>query len=131
MEKKRVVTGKVASGAQRAAYFINLPWVQEQCVEKLGFRPYPGTLNIKVSEEGLLSVMELRKSKGIILSSPSAEFCSAKALPALVELIGCAIIIPPENVSIHAENTLEIMAPVKLKDALGIRDGDLLTIVVS
>jgi CTP-dependent riboflavin kinase len=130
MEEKRVVTGKVVSGAQKAAYFTNLPWVQEQCVEKLGFRPYPGTLNINVSEEGLLSVMELRKNEGIILCSPSADFCSAKALPVLVESIECALIIPPEDVNIHAENTLEIMAPVKLKDALGIRDGDLLTIVV-
>jgi len=130
MKNNWFITGRVISGAQKASYFTNIPWVQEQCLEKLGFRPYPGTLNIEVCEGSSRALLELRKRKGIVLNSPDEETCSASALPARVELLECAIIIPPESVNIHGRNILEILAPVKLKDALGVRDGDILTVLV-
>ena len=43
--------GKIISGLKKAAFFVQLDWVQEQCNAKLGFYPYPGTLNIEVSSE--------------------------------------------------------------------------------
>ncbi|MEM3054151.1 MAG: DUF120 domain-containing protein, partial [Candidatus Bathyarchaeia archaeon] len=43
--------GKVFSGTGEGAKFMELPWVKKQMEEKLGFAPYPGTLNIKLSKD--------------------------------------------------------------------------------
>ena len=52
MKKPIRRTGRVVSGARRAAGFTQLDWVQDQCWEKLGFRPFPGTLNVEVVADG-------------------------------------------------------------------------------
>ena len=66
------ITGKIVSGAGEGAYFTQIGWVQQQCVEKLGFRPYPGTLNLQISEEFLPAIESLDQNKAIELISPVA-----------------------------------------------------------
>ena len=50
------ITGKIVSGIKQGAYFTQLDWVQEQCLMKLGFRPFPGTLNLEIPEESAVLV---------------------------------------------------------------------------
>ena len=130
MKKRLVLTGKILSGAQEAAYFTNLPWVQEQCQRKFGFEPYPGTLNVEIFKNDVPSIIELQKEEGLELESPDPNFCSAKVLHVQIESLECVIIIPPDEVNIHAKNILEIMAPVRIKEALSVDDGDSLTLVI-
>lgn len=124
------LTGRVVSGARKASFFTQLDWVQEQCLSKLGFRPYPGTLNLELYEEGLSVIEALKKEEGITLIPPNPQFCVARAFPLSVSTILGAIIVPPEDVSIHGKSVVEVMAPVRLKDALGIADGDLVALLV-
>ena len=56
-----VLTGEIVSGAREAVFFTQLDWVQEQCKTKLGFKPYPGTLNLEINKEKW-SVVEYRSS---------------------------------------------------------------------
>ena len=51
MRKKRILTGNIVSGVRQGAFFTRLDWFQEQCQEKLDFKPYPGTLNIEISTD--------------------------------------------------------------------------------
>jgi CTP-dependent riboflavin kinase len=125
-----VLKGKVVSGAREAAFFTQLDWVQVQCQEKLGFKPYPGTLNLEIDEESLSVLDVLKREKGITLIPPDPQYCVARALPLMVGSICGAIIIPSEDVNIHRKNIVEVMAPVRLKDALGITDGDSLVLVI-
>ena len=53
MGKDWVIKGKIISGVRKGAYFTPLDWVQTLCMKKLGFRPYPGTLNLEISEDYL------------------------------------------------------------------------------
>ena len=46
-----ILKGKIISGLQKAAFFVQLDWVQEQCNQKIGFKPFPGTLNVEVPDE--------------------------------------------------------------------------------
>ena len=126
----RVLRGKVVSGSGNAASFTQLDWVRMQCKQKLGFEPFPGTLNIEIVPENLADAESLRHQKGIELTPTDPNFCSAKVVAASVEGIEAALIIPEEKVRIHGNNTLEVIAPVGLKAALNIDDGDTVEITI-
>ncbi|MDY6972583.1 MAG: DUF120 domain-containing protein [Thermodesulfobacteriota bacterium] len=130
MENRWKLTGEVVTGAKKAAYFTQLNWVQEQCMEKLGFEPYPGTLNLDITGDDLPVIEELQKEEGVMLIPTDPEFCTARALPVVVGAVKGAIIIPAENVKVHGSNIVEIMAPVNLRDALKVNDGNSLTLVI-
>ncbi len=130
MQNEWVLNGKVVSGVRKAAYFTQLEWVQEQCMEKLGFRPYPGTLNVEISEESLPIVEALQREQGVELIPPDTEFCAARAMLLSVGSVSGAIIIPAEDVRVHGKNIVEVISPLRLKDALQVKDGDSLTLIV-
>jgi len=133
MSKKRVLKGRVVSGAKKAAFFTQLDWVLEQCSEKLGFKPFPGTLNVDILPESLLDVESIQEKKGIELVPPDpidSAFCTAQVLPVSIEEATAAIIIPAEKVRVHGKNIIEVIAPVRLKDALNIDDGDIVTLII-
>jgi CTP-dependent riboflavin kinase len=118
------LTGKVVSGARRAAFFTQLDWVREQCAAKLGFNPYPGTLNIELSPESVIDLRALEKEAKTEFIPPDAKSCAAKLLPVSLSSIAGALIFPAEDVRIHGRSTVEIIAPVMLREALRLKDGD-------
>ena len=124
------ISGKIISGAKQGAFFTQLDWVQEQCLQKLGFSPWPGTLNLEISGDRVDLIEELRKKGGIELMSPDANYCSGHVLPVSIEGVRAAIVIPAEDVWVHAKNIVEIIAPERLKDALHVCDGDWVTLTI-
>ena len=128
--KIKKLSGKIVKGVQKASFFTGLDWVQEQCKVKLGFRPYPGTLNLQI-EAGYLQVLEqLQKETCEELVPPDQSFCSAKVQPVTIGNERGAILIPDEDVRVHGDTIVELIAPNRLKDALNVDDGDSLTVVL-
>jgi len=125
-----IITGKIVSGAGEGAYFTQIDWVSRQCDEKLGFIPYPGTLNLELSEEFLVTVESLEKEKGVELISPDPKFCNGKAFPVLLGEMRAAIIMPEEKVRVHPKNIIAIIAPLNLNASLNLKDGDSVTVVL-
>ena len=119
-----IVTGKIVSGAKQAAFFTQLDWVQKQCDQKIGFKPFPGTLNIEISDETVKLLRSLRQEEIPELRAPDADSCSAKIIPVTIENIQAAIVIPDEKVRVHGINIIEIVSAVRLKDDLSLKDGD-------
>lgn len=124
MKKDLALSGKVVSGIKQGAFFASLEWFQKQCLEKLGFKPYPGTLNLELSLENIPIINELEQKKGVEFIPPNATFCTGRAFPVLLEGIRGAIIIPAEEVRVHGKNTVEVIAPLRLKEALDLKHGD-------
>ncbi len=124
------ITGKIISGAGEGAYFTQIDWVQQQCSEKLGFKPYPGTLNLEITSDDLPIAASLDQKNGVELISPDPNFCNAKAFPVKLGKINGAIIIPEEKVRIHSENVIEIIAPLNIKSFLNVKDGDAVKILL-
>jgi len=118
------ITGRIVSGVKKGAFFTQLDWVQEQCQKKLGFKPYPGTLNLEIEEEKIPIVEALRQGGGIELIPPDTDFCTGHAYPVSVMGVAGAIVAPAEDVSVHGKNIIEILAPISLKEALDVKDGD-------
>ena len=130
MSDRFTVIGKIVSGARQAAFFTQLDWVQEQCEKKLGFKPFPGTLNLEISDKDIDLIKSLEDVETITLIPPDPKFCSARTLPVKIKGIQGAIVVPAEDVQIHAQNILEVIAPVFLKETLGLDDGDFVKIKI-
>jgi CTP-dependent riboflavin kinase len=125
-----ILSGIIVSGAGQAAYFTGLDWVRKQCVEKLHFQPFPGTLNVRLDENCLALWENLQKRPAIDLISPDPNFCNAKTLPASLRNLSVAIVMPDKAVNIHGINIIEIISPVSLKETLSIQDGDPVVVTV-
>ena len=133
MEKKTwELTGRVVSGVDKASFFTQLDWVQKQCMEKLGFRPYPGTLNLNMDAlgENQSTLQELWKEKGAKLIPPDPNFCAATILPVYLGGVKGAIVVPAQDVNVHGKEIIEVLAPLRLRDSLELKDGDLVTLVI-
>jgi len=123
-----LVKGKVFSGSGEGAKFIQLPWVRKQIAEKLGFIPYPGTLNIKTTG-GSRELKELLKNEKAIEISPIEGFCRGRCFKAiLIGNLKCAIIVP--EIPNYPENTVEIIAQVNLREKFKLKDGDVIEVKI-
>ena len=124
------VHGKIISGAGQGAFFTQLDWVRAQCLEKVGFAPWPGTLNLEIQMESVALIEEMKLKNGIELISPDENFCSGYVIPASVEGVSAAVVIPAEDVRVHEKNVIEIIARQPLKKTMGLKDGDTITITI-
>ena len=124
------ITGKIVSGAKQGAFFTQLDWVRKQCLNKLGFAPWPGTLNLEISMDHVAVIEELKVTEGLELVSPDSNYCSGHVFPVSIEGISGAIVLPAEDVRVHGNNIIEIISPQMLKKAMDVKDGDLLSITL-
>lgn len=113
--------GRVLSGVGEGRIFTNLDWAREQFQKKIGFKPYSGTLNIRLIGENK-KIRLLRSFKGIKIEPPE-RFFGGRCFKALImNRISGAVVIPDS--SRHPRNVLEIIAPLNLRRELNLEDGD-------
>jgi riboflavin kinase len=125
--KKLNFDGKVFSGRGSGKKFLQLSWVQTQLKEKVGFDPFLGTLNIKLSEGSTKSRRSLEE-KPFSRIYPAEGYRSGMLFKASIGDLKCAVVIP--EVEGYPTDILEIIAPVNLRKAFKIRDGDEITVSV-
>ncbi len=118
------ISGIIHSGAGRGAFFTQIDWVVRQCVKNLGYQPFPGTLNVRIDDQDLSNLHGFLKPSDFELVSDDPNFCSARVKKILVNGIPAAVVIPGEEVRIHADSILEVISSFSLKQALDLRDGD-------
>lgn len=123
------ITGVVFSDLGRAASFMALDWVRRSLTENLGFAPYPGTLNVKLETDGEreLWCAVQANGNGMEIRAPDAEFCQARCFLVTIEGKHQGAVIVPE-VEGYPADKLEVVAPVRLKDALQVADGGRITL---
>lgn len=118
--------GTVQSGLNQAIFFTQLDWVKEQCSSFTGFTPIPGTLNVQVAGSSAKQWQTLVKSCQFVLKSPVIDFCPALLLPCIICGVKAAAVVP--LVPDYPETLIEILAPVKLREHLSLKDGDIVEI---
>ena len=80
---------------------------------------------------GVAAKEKLQEEEGIKLIPPDPEFCAATLFSiSLGSAVKGAIIVPSEEVNVHGKNIVEILAGLRLRDALGVVDGDLVTLAI-
>ncbi|MFA4640186.1 DUF120 domain-containing protein [Pyrococcus kukulkanii] len=117
-----IIVGEVVSGIGEGAYYVQqyAPLIREY----LGFDPYPGTLNVKVIFPKTI-FDALCTSRPIIIPGfmkDGRTFGDVRAYKVRIDGIEGAIVIPSRT--IHPPKIAEIIAPVNLRKALNLKDGD-------
>ena len=119
--------GIVISGRGDGKKFLEMEWVKRQIIEKLGFTPYPGTLNIKLTGEST-------KRKKLLKKAPSTKICptegfrSGLLFKGFIGIVECAIVIP--ETARYPKDLLEVLASVNLRKTLQLEDGFEVTVAV-
>ena len=119
--------GTVITGEGNGKKYMGLPWVKQQVKEKLGYTPYLGTLNLKLTKENVAHRKLLFKAKSTIIC-PVEGYCVGLLFKAVISGLECAVVVP--QVKGYPENVLEVIAPVNLRNALKLKDGDAVTVSV-
>lgn len=124
-------SGEIVSGKGEGRHFVELTWVKDQITSKVGFVPYPGTFNVKIADDaGKEAVKKMRRSiaKAITIIPPGGRGCSGSCFVAkIADAINAAVIVPSEG---GYMDILELVAPVLVKDALGLSDGNTVRVQV-
>ena len=130
------LSGTVTSGMGEGRHYVQLPGYHEQFVERLGYEPFPGTLNVDLSEASVRARAGLDSVAGVPIDGwedDERTFGPATCYAAAVEANGRAVepahVIVPERTH-HDEAQLELIAPAKLREELGLEDGDEVTVRV-
>lgn len=127
-----ILKGDVFSGFREGAYYVNQPRYRHAFQEKLGFIPYPGTLNLRltgsyISERNILDQFTPIIVKGF--TTPDRSFGDVKCYRASIndsEL--CAVITALRTH--YGDETLEVIAPYNLREKIKLEDGDTVTVRV-
>ncbi|MHB8633477.1 MAG: DUF120 domain-containing protein [Thermoplasmatota archaeon] len=115
--------GTVKTGLGEGRYYLSRAGYREQFMAALGWEPYPGTLNLELGAEQAGKLRLLRRSAVYNVAPFQAEgrtFGAVACNPATIGGIACAAILPHRS---HHSATLEIIAPVRLRDAIPCADG--------
>ena len=118
--------GTVFTGFGEGAYYISKESYRKQFIEKLGFDPYPGTLNLKlVTEYDLKTRNELEAYPSVEIEGFKDEdrtFGPVKCYPVIMEneVKGALILALRSH---YDASVLEIIAPVALRKRLKLKDG--------
>jgi riboflavin kinase len=121
-----ILEGTVFTGFGEGAYYISKEGYRKQFIEKLGFDPYPGTLNLRiVNDYDVKARSELEAYPGIEIEGFQDEdrtFGSVKCYPVIVEneVKGALILALRSH---YDAFVLEIIAPVSLRKHLKLKEG--------
>jgi riboflavin kinase len=126
-----ILNGTVVSGIGEGKYYMSLAPYREQFKTHLGFEPYPGTLNIRLSSSSIpvrkkIDALDWIRIRGF--STDGRTFGDAKCLPCRIGAISCGIVQPGRTH--YPEDIIEVIAPVALRRKLGVEDTDTVTVEV-
>lgn len=131
-QPREKIRGLLTSGAGKGQHFTQIDWARRQFIEKLGIDPSPGTVNLTVDGSESMSVWdEIKSTSGVRIDNPNdgSNDCNARCYPVLIEgRLDAAIVLP--EVANYSTNRIELIAPIRVRDALDIRDGDTLILEV-
>ena len=129
--------GTITSGMGEGRHYISLSGYMAQFEDRLGYEPFPGTLNVELRGDSV------RRRSAVDALDPipidgweddERTYGPAVCHPATVETPDGAVYesahtIAPERTH-HDEDQLELIAPEKLRDVLDLADDDHVTVSV-
>ncbi len=128
-----LIVGEVTEGIGEGGYYVRIPEYLAQFEEKLGYKPYFGTLNLQLSdlnndllEENQKSRIPVKiegfKKEGRTYGSVECYNCSISRLDNQDKKLDVVIL----NIkrTHHKKNIVEILAKPYLRDILNLKDGD-------
>jgi len=133
LEKPRrqlTLEGELFTGLGEGAYYVGQSGFLTRFKERLGFKPFVGTLNLRLKGQQLRNRSHLETVSPIEIEgfkNGTRSFGPVKCYPAVIngEIEGC--VIRPTRTH-YGEDVVEILAPVDLRKRLKLRDGDIVKV---
>jgi riboflavin kinase len=128
-----VFRGQVFTGFREGRFYVSLKGYSKNFRAALGFVPFPGTLNLRLDD---LAQIDQRRRLAALKGIEVPGFDDGKrtygpvwCFRARVEGRHAAAVLAIERT--HYDNTvLEVISPLNLRKALGLRDGDACAVTV-
>lgn len=132
------LSGIVTSGMGEGRHYISLSGYMKQFRERLDYEPFAGTLNVELDDDSVRARTRMGALDPIGIDGwedDERTYGPAFCWPATVvtedgDRYETAHVIAPERTH-HGDDQLEVIAPGKLRDELGLDDDEHLTIHVS
>ena len=123
--------GELFSGLGEGSYYIGQEGYRKQLKKKLGFDPYPGTLNLRVksgyeNEKNILNSLPLISIEGF--TTEKRSFGPAKCAKAIINDDQVSIILAMR--SHYGSDVIEIVSKENLRKKLKLKDGDTIKIKI-
>jgi riboflavin kinase len=126
------LSGVVVNGLGEGRYYMSLEPYKKQFLRHLGFEPYPGTLNLRLAGCDIPTRKKIEALTWIPIEGFLAEgrtFGSVRCLPCRINDIPCGIVVPGR--SHYPEDIIEVIAAIGLRDALGVKENDRVSVEVA
>lgn len=128
--------GHIITGMGEGAYYMSLNGYKKQFKEKLGYEPYPGTLNIKLNSMLFIEAKkEMLRYPSINIegfSDQSRTYGWVKCYPSYINdsmNINSSILILERTH--YDDSILEIIAPFSIKEQFSLKNGDYIKLKVN
>ncbi|MFH0847991.1 MAG: DUF120 domain-containing protein [archaeon] len=131
-KKEILLEGEVFSGLGEGAYYVSRLGYSEQFRRKLGFVPFPGTLNLRLDRKSV-------EERGLLEACPHVVIDSFTSTARTFGSVQCCRVILNGKVEAYlitayrthyGPDVLEIVSSHNLRKALNVKDGDKVTVFV-
>ncbi len=130
------ISGRVVSGMHEGRYYLSIPEYKKQLRKALGFGIYPGTLNLRLDEKGILAKRKLLDAPGLEIKEfkkngrtlGGAKLFKAKIISRKNELEGAAIIPYKSH---YGLNILELVSDGYLRTGLKLKNNDEVLVAIT
>lgn len=122
------IVGIIVSGMGKGTYFMSQKVYVDQFQEKLHFKPFVGTLNIKIDSNGVKTIQNIPDTDFEIIRGKN-KLGDVKFVNAVLNnSVKGAIIFPAKTK--HTTDILEFIAGENLREVLNLKDGDNINIKI-
>ena len=126
------ISGTITSGMGEGAYYMSMKGYTKQFKSKLGYIPFPGTLNVKLSDEKYIqAINHLSEHTGIRINSFSdgkRTFGWVKCFHGIINNIECELIILERTH--HDHSIIEFISKKNIRKSLRLKDGSTVKIKI-
>lgn len=122
--------GTITSGLGEGRYYTEQKEYIKQFNKKLGFSPYPGTLNIKIEHVEKNKLRLLKDHRAIIIEgfeTKNRTFGDVRCFKSRLNNTKAVLVLPKRG---HYSHILEFISPLYLREKLNAKDGDNVNIVI-
>ncbi|MEM1620082.1 MAG: DUF120 domain-containing protein [Fervidicoccaceae archaeon] len=126
-----LLEGVVVSGLGEGRFYLSRREYSEVLEKILGFKPFPGTLNVRLAGESVWKRAALDVGGRFVpgFEDETRTYGGVRVYRARINGYEPAGLVLPERTS-HPKSVVELVAPVSLRRVLGLKDGDVVSIEV-
>jgi len=110
-----------------AQEYLSMKEYQEKIEDKTGFKPFPGTLNLKADKKQVRKLEKQTKKKRInSFQVKDKKYSGLKLYPVKIDDLEAYYI--DIDITDYGKDVIELISSEKLREKLGLEDGDLVEV---